>query len=86
MIPPDWSLLDAASKRLAAEFDFLPPFATSLNPEAVARILDEVAERLGDNYPYHHPLYAGQMLKPPHPVARLAYALAMEINPPESVI
>src|SRR5262249_54591730 len=28
-----------------------------------------------------HPLYAGQMLKPPHPVARAAYALAMAINP-----
>jgi glutamate/tyrosine decarboxylase-like PLP-dependent enzyme len=41
----------------------------------------EVAERLQDNYPYFHPLYAGQMLKPPHPVARLAYALAMWINP-----
>jgi glutamate/tyrosine decarboxylase-like PLP-dependent enzyme len=26
-------------------------------------------------------MYAGQMLKPPHPVARLAYALAMWINP-----
>ena len=37
--------------------------------------------RLGDNYPYFHPLYAGQMLKPPHPVARAAYALAMTINP-----
>ena len=34
-----------------------------------------------DNYPYFHPLYAGQMLKPPHPVARAAYALAMWINP-----
>src|SRR5262245_40597062 len=34
-----------------------------------------------DNYPYFHPLYAGQMLKPPHPAARLAYALAMWINP-----
>ena len=39
------------------------------------------AQRLGDNYPYFHPLYAGQMLKPPHPVARAAYALAMKINP-----
>jgi len=39
------------------------------------------ADRLQDNYPYFHPLYAGQMLKPPHPVARLAYALAMWINP-----
>jgi glutamate/tyrosine decarboxylase-like PLP-dependent enzyme len=43
--------------------------------------LTATAERLQDNYPYFHPLYAGQMLKPPHPVARLAYALAMWINP-----
>jgi tyrosine decarboxylase/aspartate 1-decarboxylase len=45
------------------------------------RVLEETAHRLGDNYPYFHPLYAGQMLKPPHPVARAAYALAMTINP-----
>jgi glutamate/tyrosine decarboxylase-like PLP-dependent enzyme len=44
-------------------------------------VLSEVAARLADNYPYFHPLYAGQMLKPPHPVARAAYALAMWINP-----
>jgi glutamate/tyrosine decarboxylase-like PLP-dependent enzyme len=47
----------------------------------MARVLEETAHRLGDNYPYFHPLYAGQMLKPPHPVARAAYALAMKINP-----
>jgi glutamate/tyrosine decarboxylase-like PLP-dependent enzyme len=47
----------------------------------VRAILTEVAERLKDNYPYFHPLYAGQMMKPPHPVARLAYALAQWINP-----
>ena len=45
------------------------------------QVLEETAHRLGDNYPYFHPLYAGQMLKPPHPVARAAYALAMKINP-----
>ena len=44
-------------------------------------VLLEAAERLRDNYPYFHPLYAGQMLKPPHPVARAAYALATWINP-----
>ncbi len=44
-------------------------------------MLAEVAERMHDNFPYFHPLYAGQMMKPPHPVARLAYALAMWINP-----
>ena len=44
-------------------------------------VLQEVAERLKDNYPYGDPLYAGQMLKPPHPVARLAYEMALKINP-----
>jgi glutamate/tyrosine decarboxylase-like PLP-dependent enzyme len=47
----------------------------------MAQVLDETARRLGDNYPYFHPFYAGQMLKPPHPIARAAYALAMGINP-----
>jgi glutamate/tyrosine decarboxylase-like PLP-dependent enzyme len=49
--------------------------------ERLEEVLEETAQRLQDNYPYFHPLYAGQMLKPPHPVARLAYALAMWINP-----
>src|SRR5690625_1478013 len=40
-----------------------------------------VAHRLKGNYPVHHPQYAGQMLKPPHPAAWLAYALTMPINP-----
>lgn len=47
--------------------------------------LDEVftalSSRLKGNYPFHHPVYAGQMLKPPHPVAWAAYSLAMTINP-----
>src|SRR6516225_7369211 len=47
----------------------------------MAGILETVARRLGDNYPYFHPMYAGQMLKPPHPLARAAYALAMNVNP-----
>ena len=34
-----------------------------------------------DNFPYQHPLYAGQMIKPPHSVARLAYALSLFVNP-----
>jgi glutamate/tyrosine decarboxylase-like PLP-dependent enzyme len=44
-------------------------------------VLLQVAERLQDNYPYFHPLYAGQMLKPPHHVAWLAHALTMLLNP-----
>jgi glutamate/tyrosine decarboxylase-like PLP-dependent enzyme len=41
----------------------------------------ELAERLQNNYPYPEPTYAGQMLKPPVPVAWAAYAAAMLINP-----
>lgn len=41
----------------------------------------EVATKLKDNYPYFHPYYAGQMMKPPHPVARVAYMLSLWINP-----
>jgi glutamate/tyrosine decarboxylase-like PLP-dependent enzyme len=71
--------LDELDAGLAAS---LPPADVTLpNPEAIAKVLLEVAGRLQDNYPYFHPLYAGQMLKPPHPVARLAYALAIWINP-----
>ena len=44
-------------------------------------ILSETADRMKNNYPYFHPLFAGQMLKPPHPIARMAYMLAMWINP-----
>ncbi len=50
------------------------------NP-AMSAVLHETADRLRDNYPYFHPLYAGQMMKPPHPVARAAYMLATWINP-----
>ncbi|MFJ2008049.1 pyridoxal phosphate-dependent decarboxylase family protein [Streptomyces chartreusis] len=39
------------------------------------------SERLKDNYPFFHPRYAGQMLKPPHPVAVVGYLAAMLINP-----
>jgi tyrosine decarboxylase / aspartate 1-decarboxylase len=74
-------LLRDALQTLESGFSTLPATASPLDEGAMARVLSEVAERLRDNYPYFHPLYAGQMLKPPHPVARLAYALAMWINP-----
>ena len=74
-------LLQAALERLRAGFGDLPPTHVAYDEKAIAHTLNEVAQRLHDNFPYFHPLYAGQMLKPPHPVARLAYALAQEINP-----
>ena len=77
------SVLAKALERLDAGFASLPAFsaAPTADSGAVERVLMDVADRLRDNYPYFHPLYAGQMLKPPHEVARLAYALAMWINP-----
>jgi tyrosine decarboxylase/aspartate 1-decarboxylase len=71
-----------AVKKLDAGFAELPAFRSEApGIERIAEALAATAERLHDNYPYFHPMYAGQMLKPPHPVARLAYALAMWINP-----
>ena len=71
-----------AVKKLDAGFAGLPAFEADVaGASGLAEALLATAERLQDNYPYFHPLYAGQMLKPPHPVARLAYALAMWINP-----
>ena len=70
-----------ALRALEAGFNTLPAFEQSVDGARLRRVLSEVAVRLHDNYPYFHPLYAGQMLKPPHPVARLAYGLAQHINP-----
>jgi tyrosine decarboxylase / aspartate 1-decarboxylase len=71
-----------AAKKLDAGFANLPdPELNAPGAGRIAEVLNATAHRLHDNYPYFHPLYAGQMLKPPHPVARLAYALAMWINP-----
>jgi len=53
----------------------------AITDERSASILADLAGRLTDNYPFPHPVYAGQMLKPPHPMAAAAYALAMTINP-----
>ncbi len=67
---------------LDAGFADLPEFETAApGVNGIDSVLLEAAERLRDNYPYFHPLYAGQMLKPPHPLARAAYALATWINP-----
>jgi tyrosine decarboxylase/aspartate 1-decarboxylase len=75
-------VLRQALEKLDAGFSGLPASSTAIpGVERLAEVLAVTAERLQDNYPYFHPLYAGQMLKPPHPVARLAYALAQWINP-----
>src|SRR6266581_4531095 len=75
-------LFSEVARKLDNGFASLPAFQNqSPGMARLAEVLGATAERLQDNYPYFHPLYAGQMLKPPHAIARLAYALAMWINP-----
>lgn len=74
-------LLGDALRSLDRGFAALPSAPTRGELSAMRPALLAAAERLRDNYPYHHPLYVGQMLKPPHPVAMLAYTLAMTLNP-----
>ncbi len=81
-MPDDlFKLLAKAQRTLDEGFAHLPPNPAPPLGKPAANILQQVATRLQDNYPYSHPLYAGQMLKPPHPIARAAYALAMSVNP-----
>jgi tyrosine decarboxylase / aspartate 1-decarboxylase len=76
------AILPAALEVLEEGFAALPATNSQLpGEERIGEVLQQVAVRLRDNYPYFHPLYAGQMLKPPHPIARAAYALATWINP-----
>jgi tyrosine decarboxylase / aspartate 1-decarboxylase len=74
-------LLNSLNK-LEEGFKDLPELkSNSIDYDAMQDVLNTVAERMQNNYPYFHPYYAGQMLKPPHPMARVAYMLAMWINP-----
>ena len=75
------TLLAAAQQELDRGFAHLPETNAEAMPAEAAQVLAEAAARMHENYPYAHPLYAGQMLKPPHPVARAAYAMAMAVNP-----
>jgi Glutamate decarboxylase and related PLP-dependent proteins len=76
-----FALLSRAQHQLDQGFADLPAAPSQPLGSEAAAILNEAATRLHDNYPYAHPLYAGQMLKPPHPIARAAYALTMSVNP-----
>jgi glutamate/tyrosine decarboxylase-like PLP-dependent enzyme len=84
--PQDVRLPDAAAARLsarAAELLGLGTLTADAAPEDPAAVaaLGELADRLRNTYPYPDPEYAGQMLKPPAPVAWAAYATAMLLNP-----
>jgi glutamate/tyrosine decarboxylase-like PLP-dependent enzyme len=72
----------AANQRWTESFG---PFAThpalEVDDARLADAFTELVDRMRDNYPFGHPRYAGQMLKPPHPVAVVGYLAAMLLNP-----
>jgi glutamate/tyrosine decarboxylase-like PLP-dependent enzyme len=60
---------------------FEPHSSLVISDERFDAAFTEFAERMRGNYPYFHPSYAGQMLKPPHPAAVAGYVAAMLVNP-----
>ncbi|MDX3195405.1 aminotransferase class V-fold PLP-dependent enzyme [Streptomyces sp. MN03-5084-2B] len=65
-----------------AEFGGYDPHPSQDVPlERFREATADLHRRLRDNYPFFHPRYAGQMLKPPHPAAVAGYLSAMLINP-----
>ncbi len=74
-------LLSEALHALQRHASELPAVAEAPLSPAVRAALRSAAEQMAVELPYGHPLYVGQMLKPPHPAARLAYALALWVNP-----
>jgi glutamate/tyrosine decarboxylase-like PLP-dependent enzyme len=74
-------ILREALEVLEQGFSGLPTYEGGADLQRIRPVLLEVAERMQDNFPYAHPFYVGQMLQPPHPVARLAYMLSMWVNP-----
>lgn len=60
---------------------YRPHPSLGVDDDRFASVFAGFTERLKDNYPFFHPHYAGQMLKPPHPAAVVGYLTAMLINP-----
>jgi glutamate/tyrosine decarboxylase-like PLP-dependent enzyme len=81
--PSDW--LRLAIDSVEEWQSTYPPFerhpSLEIGDERFRAVFDEFATRMRGNYPYFHPSYAGQMLKPPHPAAVAGYLAAMLVNP-----
>ncbi len=79
----EWTRRAVAANR--AWTDGFGPFpehaATAVTDEAFAPAFAALQERLTENYPFAHPRYAGQMVKPAHPAAVVGYLSAMLLNP-----
>jgi glutamate/tyrosine decarboxylase-like PLP-dependent enzyme len=79
----DWVVeaVDAVAKWEAGWGPYREHEAVAVSDELMTERFAELRDRLADNYPFFHPRYAGQMLKPPHPAAVVGYLTAMLINP-----
>jgi glutamate/tyrosine decarboxylase-like PLP-dependent enzyme len=73
--------VDAVGRWQAGFGPFEPHPSLEISDEQFASAFGEFTERLRENYPFFHPAYAGQMLKPAHPAAVAGYLAAMLINP-----
>jgi glutamate/tyrosine decarboxylase-like PLP-dependent enzyme len=72
----------AFDRGFRGRWETVPPApASRIDEDRLAAAWAEYTGRLQDNYPFFHPRYAGQMLKPPHPVAVAGYLAAMTVNP-----
>ena len=58
-----------------------PHPASAADIGRLAEAWGEYTQRMDAMIPFFHPRYAGQMIKPPHPVAAAAYHAAMLVNP-----
>ena len=78
--------LVAAAEAMVAAWEqrfgaYEPHPSTVPDAERLSRAWEAFEGRMADHYPFFHPRYAGQMLKPPNPVAVAGYLAAMLINP-----
>src|ERR1700758_3468220 len=73
--------VETMSAWMAEYGDFAPHPSLDVPLDQLRRATGELHERLRENYPFFHPRYVGQMLKPPHPAAVIGYVSAMLVNP-----
>ncbi|HEY7618333.1 MAG TPA: aminotransferase class I/II-fold pyridoxal phosphate-dependent enzyme [Solirubrobacteraceae bacterium] len=78
LVPRATELIAAWEERFGA-YDSHP--ASAPDAERLQAAWEAFGARMSDHYPFFHPRYAGQMLKPPHPVAVAGYLAAMLVNP-----
>ena len=73
--------IDAAIDEWQDSYGPFAPFPGSSLTGHESLVEEYLARLTGEMYPFFHPHYAGQMLKPPHRIAVLGYLAAMLINP-----